>query len=187
MNIICCHGVMSPEQDWNTRTYNELKGWKNWLQFYAELKHDVLVQLPRFPHAHAALMKYEEWEKIMDKQDINPDTVLIGHSAGGGFVLKYMSLHPEIKVRQIVLVAPWIDVENFQPFGFYKNLNLRNDIVSQAKYGLDLMFSNDDDSYILSSCEKIIENMPDVKVHKFVGYGHFVLPQLPEIMDVIKF
>ena len=187
MNIICCHGVMSPEQDWNTRTYNELKGWKNWLQFYAELKHDVLVQLPRFPHAHAALMKYSEWEKIMDSQDINEDTVLIGHSAGGGFVLKYMSLHPEIKVKQIVLVAPWLDIENFQPFGFYKGTDLTKDIVSQTKLGVDLMYSSDDDSYILSSCDAIIKNMPKVNVHKFADRGHFVTPQLPEIMQIIKF
>ena len=95
MNIVFCHGVMGPEDNWNARKYSENKGWKDWLQFYAEYEHDVIVQIPRFPHAHVLLMKYNEWEPIMNRQEITPNTVLIGHSAGGGFILKYLAKHPE--------------------------------------------------------------------------------------------
>ncbi len=187
MNMICCHGVMGPDEDYNHRTYNPNKGWKHWLQFYADLKHDVIMQMPRFPHAHVLLMKYDEWEKIMNTQDINQDTVLIGHSAGGGFVLKYMARHPELKVKQIVLVAPWVDAEDFQPFGFYKDFDLNNSIIDQTDTGIDLMISDDDSSHIKSSFDKIIKNMPEIRVHKFSGRGHFVAPELPEIMSIIKF
>ena len=187
MNIIFCHGVMGPEDDWKNRAFNEIKSWKDWLQFYTEFEHDVLMQMPRFPHAHVALMKYSEWEKIMDAQDINEDTVLIGHSAGGGFVLKYFSQHPNLNVRQIVLVAPWCDAENYQPFGFYKDIDFKSNIISRTKYGVDLLVSDDDAPYILSSVDKIIKNLPDIRVHEFSGYGHFVRPKLPEIMPIIKF
>ena len=187
MNIIFCHGVMDPEESWEARTYNPNKGWKYWLQFVAERDHDVLMQFPQFPHAHALLMKYDEWEKIMDRQDINEDTVLIGHSAGGGFVLKYLSKHPELKIKQAVLVAPWLDVEDFQPNGFYRDMTLDNRLVSQTKDGIDLMISDDDDSYILGSVDKIAQNMPDVRIHRFSGYGHFIRAELPEILPIIKF
>jgi len=187
MNMIFCHGVMDPEYDWKEREYNDKKGWKYWLQFVVEKEHDVMMQMPEFPHAHVLLMKYDEWEKIMDFQDINPDTTLIGHSAGGGFVLKYMARHPELKVRQIVLVAPWMDAENFQPFGFYKDADLSDRIVNQAQFGCDLMISDDDDSYILSSFDKITKQMPGIHVHKFSGHGHFIDPTLPEILPIIKF
>ena len=187
MNIVFCHGVMDPESDWASRTYNPSKGWKYWLQFTSEFEHDVLMQMPEFPHAHALLMKYDEWEKIMDRQDINPDTVLIGHSAGGGFVLKYISKHPELKIKQAVLVAPWLDVEDFQPFGFYRDMHLDNRMIAQTRNGIDVMISDDDDSYIKASCEKIESNMPDVNMHRFSGYGHFVRPELPEILPIIKF
>jgi len=120
MNIIYCHGVMGPEEDWKNRQYNKIKNWKDWLQFQIEKDKNIIMQIPKFPNAHALLMKYDEWEKVMDFQDINPDTVLIGHSAGGGFILKYLAKHPNLKIRQIILVAPWIDVIDFQPFGFYK-------------------------------------------------------------------
>lgn len=186
MNIVLCHGVMGPDENWKTRIYNPTKGWKDWLQFMIELEHDVIMQRPYFPHAHALLMKYDEWEKVMDKQDINEDTVLIGHSAGGGFVLKYLSKHPKLKVRQVVLVAPWIDTENFQPFGFYKDLTLDN-IVSQTELGIDIMISDDDMPHIKSSFEKITQNISGIRVHKFSGRGHFTDSQLPEILPIIKF
>ena len=187
MNIVFCHGVMDPEYDWATRTYNPTKGWRHWLQFMSEFEHDVVMQMPEFPHAHALLMKYDEWEKIMDCQDINEDTVLIGHSAGGGFVLKYLSKHPELKIKQAVLVAPWLDVEDFQPHGFYRDINLDNRLISQTKDGIDVLISDDDDSYIRGSVDKIAQNMSDVRVHRFSGYGHFVRPELPEILPIIKF
>ncbi len=187
MNIVCCHGVMGPDEDWKTRKYMPTKHWKEWLQFRTEFDHDVVTQLPYFPHAHALLMKYDEWAKIMDAQDINTDTVLIGHSAGGGFVLKYLALHPELRVKQVVLVAPWIDTEDFQPFGFYKGFSLNNDIVKQAKSGIDMMVSSDDMPHVMSSIDKIIKNAPDIRVHRFENRGHFVTTELPEILDIIKF
>ncbi len=186
MNIIFCHGVMDPEQDWNHQEYNPPKNWKYWLQFMTESQHDILMQMPQFPHAHAVLMKYDEWEPIMNRQDINENTVLIGHSAGGGFVLKYFANHPELKVKQLVLVAPWCDAENWQPNGFYKNIDFDSNIIKRTKNGIDILVS-DDDAYILSSVEKIKHELPDVRIHNFSGRGHFICSELPEVLQVIKF
>ncbi len=187
MNIVFCHGVMDPDENWDTRESTPIKGWVYWMQFQAEKLYDVIMQIPMFPHAHALLMKYDEWEKIMDTQDINADTVLIGHSAGGGFVLKYLSKHPELNVKQVVLVAPWIDVESIQPFNFYKDFKLGNDIMNQTKNGIDLLISDDDDNDILTSVDTITKIIPDIKVHKFTGRGHFISNTLPEIMSIITF
>ena len=186
MNIVFCAGVMPPEMDWETREYYP-GNWEHWLQFRVEKEHDIIMQIPKFPHAHALLMKYDEWEKIMDYQDINPETVLIGHSAGGGFVLKYLATHPELKVKQAILVAPWIDTNNIQPNGFYKDFDLNNNIVNQTKYGIDMFVSNDDMDDILQSTDKIQKNISNIRVHEFQNRGHFCSPELPEILDIIKF
>ena len=122
----------------------------------------------------------------MDCQDINPGTILIGHSAGGGFILKYMARHPELRVRQIILVAPWLDTEGYQPFGFYKDFELTNDIVKRAEFGADILISDDDDFYILNSFDKIVKNMPDIKVHRFTGRGHFICDKFPEVLELVK-
>lgn len=52
MNMVFCHGVMGPDENWNRRTYNPLKKWKDWLQFWVEFEHDVVMQIPAFPHVH---------------------------------------------------------------------------------------------------------------------------------------
>ena len=186
MNMIYCAGVMPPEMNWETREYYA-DNWKYWLQFRVEKDHDIIMQIPKFPHAHALLMKYDEWEKIMNFQDINQDTILIGHSAGGGFILKYMARHPELHVKQIILVAPWIDPNNLQPNGFYKGLDLNNDIIKQTTNGIDIMISDDDMPDILASFDKIKQNIPDIRIHAFSGRGHFCTPELPEILDMIKY
>ena len=185
MSIVFCAGVMPPEMDWETREYYT-GGWQNWLQFQIEKDRDIIMQILKFPHAHALLMKYAEWEKIMDFQDINEKTTLIGHSAGGGFVLKYLAKHPNLKVKQVILVAPWIDTDNFQPNGFYKDFDLNNDIINQTTDGIDMLVSSDDMPEILSSIDKIKQNIHDIRVHQFENRGHFIDQQLPEILDIIK-
>ena len=187
MNIVICRGVESPDMDWNNQVYCAEKDWIDWVQFESEAEHDVITQIPKFPHAHAKIMKYDEWEQIMNLQDITPDTCLIGHSAGGGFLLKYMQMHPDCCVKQIILVAPWIDVENWQPFGFYRGLDLQRDIILQTKYGIDMLVSDNDMPHIVSGCGEIMKNMPNVRVHSFNGYEHFCRSKLPEIMSIIKF
>ena len=186
MNIVFCSGVMPPEMDWENREIY-MGGWKYWLQFIMEKDHDIITQIPYFPHAHALLMKYDEWEKVMDFQDINADTVLIGHSAGGGFVLKYLAKHPELKIRQAILVAPWIDAANEQPFGFYKGFDLSDDVVKQTTKGIDIMISDDDMPDILDSFDKIKQKMSNIRIHEFSGRGHFLTTELPEILDIIRF
>ena len=186
MNMIFCDGVMPPEMDWETREYYA-GNWKYWLQFRVEKDHDIIMQIPKFPHAHALLMQYDEWEKIMDRQDINENTTIIAHSAGGGFVLKYMARHPELHVKQIILVAPWVDPNNLQPNGFYAGFDLNNNIIKQTTNGIDIMISNDDMDDIMQSFEKIKQNMSDIRIHRFFGRGHFCTPELPEILDMIKY
>ena len=119
MNIVFCHGVMGPDEKW--RAYDTTFGWKNWLQFMVELRHDIIMQTPKFPHAHALLMKYDEWEKIMDHQEINESTVLIGHSAGGGFVLKYLSMHQELNSLFLKLITIRVGLQLLHASFCYKS------------------------------------------------------------------
>lgn len=187
MNIVFCHGIIPPNEKWEDKVYSPNKGWKDWLQFMVEAEHDVIMQIPKFPHAAMPLMKYDEWAEIMDHQQINSDTVLLGHSAGGGFILKYLSLNPHLRPKQIILVAPWIDAGGAAPFGFYKDFQIDAKLFDRAADGIDLMISDNDIQEMQNSANKIIMDIPKIRVHKFHGFGHFVQPELPEIMKIIKF
>jgi predicted alpha/beta hydrolase family esterase len=180
MNMIFCHGV----NDSREMIYNPNKGWKDWLQFIVEKEHDIIMQIPKFPHANIFDMKYQEWSNIMKHQEIGEDTILIGHSAGGGFILKYLSLNLQLKPKQVVLVAPWIDTTSVNQNGFYKDFNLIDNTIN----GIDLLISdNDPTPEINNSTKKICTELPGIRIHKFPGYGHFINPELPEILPTIKF
>lgn len=210
MNIVICHGAQKPEnvdkifdqvintnkrfdfsalaqQFKNSKEFEPMNDWKTWFLNKVKNKYNIDIDVPMFPCANFFLMKYPEWEKTMPYQKINNETVLVGHSAGAGFVLKYMAKHQDINVRQIVLVAPWIDVEGFQPNKFYEDLNIGNNMVKRTKYGIDILISSDDSKFIQNSVNTIKESMSDVRIHEFIDRGHFTGPDLPEIMNIINF
>ena len=83
-----------------------------------------------------------------------------------------------------MLVAPWIDTGGANPFGFYKNFDMKN-IANQTANGIDLLVSDNDIPEMGKSRDKIIADIPSIRTHIFPGYGHFVLPELPEILPFI--
>jgi len=60
--------------------------WFPWLQRQLLLK-GVLAQTPEIPDAYEP--NYEKWKSMFERFDINEDTLLIGHSCGGGFLVRW--------------------------------------------------------------------------------------------------
>ena len=100
----------------------------------------------------------------MNCQNINRDTILIGHSAGAGFILKYLALHQNLKVRQVILVAPWIDTGMVNSFGFFKSFKMSDDILKQElmlKAQKELNFEKDDVLCIFEDRSKVVKMLED--------------------------
>lgn len=56
--------------------------------------------------------RYGAWKKEFERFDITPETVLVGHSCGGGFLIRWLSENKDKKVGRVVLVAPWLNPES---------------------------------------------------------------------------
>lgn len=48
---------------------------------------------------------YESWKKIFEKNKIDDDTILIGHSAGGGFLVRWLD-ETKRKIKKLILISP---------------------------------------------------------------------------------
>lgn len=181
-NAIIIHGISESREEFLEQKYPEIKSWKEWLQF--ELNHiDILTQMPIMPNRYIGGIKYKEWEHIFKQFEITPETILIGHSAGGGFLLKYLSKNPEIHFKQLVLVAPWIDPDEYAGDFFKFELD------PELKYRLtkfDLFYSTDDDDYILESVKRISDVYKNINIHKSDNNGHFDGDKYQEILEVIE-
>lgn len=146
--------------------------WFPWLQKQL-LKNGIISQAPEFPTPHAP--KYEQWCEMLERNPINENTILVGHSQGGGFLVRYLSEN-NVKVGAVVLVAPWLDVENeYEPefFDFAIDRNL------SQKTGKLVVFASDNDApEIPSSIAKLRELIENLSVREFHDYGHFTLKSM---------
>ena len=99
---------------------------------------------------------YNDWKKEFEKLKINENSILIGHSAGGAFLVRWLG-ETKRKIKKLILVAPAWSSEtipedepkflwNFYEFGIDKKIKERvNEII--------IFVSNDERDTIKKSVE----------------------------------
>ena len=103
-NAIILHGQPGKEEYYNPeRPSMSNAHWIAWIQAQL-LKNDIAAATPEVPFAFKP--EWELWKQEVERFDINPDTILIGHSRGGEFWLRYLSENKDIRVGKVILVAP---------------------------------------------------------------------------------
>lgn len=163
--------------------------WFPWIQKQLT-RQDILCQSLEMPESYNPT--YSEHKRVLDQMEISNETTLVGHSCGGGFLLKYLSENTNLKPKRVILVAPWID-----PTGYLKELNPDSDYFDfqideslTDRTDLHCMYSTDDKENIIKSVETIREKLPNTKMHVFTDKKHFTEKHLktkefPELLELI--
>lgn len=162
---------------------NSQNYWFAWLQRQLILN-DILAASIEPPMPFRP--RYDEWVREFERFDIHPDTILVGHSCGGGFLIRYLSEHKDIKCGKVVLVAPWInphdnpdsDTADFFHFDIDSEFPARTD-------GVSVLVSSDDHPDVAETVKILEDKVPMAQVRYFDGRGHFKENNLPEVMDTI--
>ncbi|MCX6765772.1 MAG: alpha/beta hydrolase [Candidatus Moranbacteria bacterium] len=158
------------------------KDWKIHLQ--SELGGEFQVLAPRMPNSNNA--RYEEW-KIWFKRMfpfMESEPILIGHSQGGIFLVKYLSENefPK-KIKALFLVAPpHSETHEISDFVFKKSLE---GVEKQCPI-IHLYQSKDDPIVPFNEVERYKKDLPSVKAHIFEDRQHFNQEHFPEIVEEIK-
>lgn len=137
---------------------------------------------------------YRIWSKELGHYDITPETILVGHSCGGGFIIQWLSEHKDIKVAKVVLVAPWLgstgDTKtDDEPIGGFFEFNIDPELANRV--GSIIIFNSDNDAETIhSAVSRIRQAIPSVKYKEFHNYGHFCGSDLgkdefPELLEEI--
>ena len=188
-NAIILHGRSYLHKDYISCENSESnRHWIPWLQ-WEMIKSGILTQTPEMPNPYFDAIDYDDWVKTFKQFNVDENSILIGHSCGGGFLLKYLSNHPDIKIKHLVLIAPWIDVEQEHPT-FFKNFEPSKNIANQCDR-IDLIHSTDDKEKIALSAEKIRKIFGNkIIYHEFNNKRHFTESTMgtkfPELLEIIK-
>lgn len=91
--------------------------------------------------------------------------------------MRYLSEHPELQVGKVVLVAPWIDVEQEDPSKFF-DFEIDPNIAQRTK-GLTIFHSTDDVAEIQSSVKELRQKLKSITYKEFQNRGHFTHKRMP--------
>jgi len=188
-NAIIVHGCPPREEYYDPAVPSP--GNHLWLPWLAKqlIVRDIPAHTPEMPLAYAP--DYPAWRREFERYDIGPGTMLVGHSCGGGFLLRWLSEHPGTHVGRVVLVAPWLD-----PFGDVAPafFDFRPDPALVSRTARTLLFHSDDDSEdIQESVCRIRGSVEGIGYREFQGYGHFTSEarmadagaRFPELLDAL--
>ena len=163
----------------------KLKGWKENLP--RRLGKNFEVISPRMPNSMNA--KYKEWKIMFEKlfPFLRNNLILIGHSLGGIFLVKYLSENkfPKKIKATFLVAAPYDDKTIKDSLGDFKLPRSLNKIQNQG--GEIFFYNSEDDTQVsLVDLEKYKKSLPKAKVVIFKNRGHFEQIDFPEIVKDIR-
>ncbi len=187
-NAIIIHGYPDKEEYFNPNgPSSSNRHWLPWVQNQLVIN-GILAQTPEMPNAWQP--RYEKWKEVLECFPITEETILIGFSCGGGFLVRWLS-ETKRKVGKVILVAPWIDPahEEIENITNFFNFEIDTALVSRTD-GCTVLYSIDDDESVLTSVEILKAKLHGAVFKEFADKGHFTLDDMgtvefPELLDLL--
>ena len=186
-NVVIVHGSNSTEDGSKSKKWGSenLRHWKPWIKENLE-ERGIKVSNELYPKDW--IPDYEEWKKVFEKNKIDENSILIGHSAGTAFILRWLAENKR-KVKKVILVAPSV-IPNGKYLGLSKLKNFEFD-SSLKKYfdKLVIFYADDDDEDIINSAKEVNRRLGG-KIINLSGKGHFTFgdmktKEFPELLEQI--
>ena len=173
-------GYYKPEREAESNSH-----WLPWIQ-HELLLVDCLAQTPEFPEPYNP--NYEEWKKVVERFDIDEDTILIGHSRGSAFLIRYLSEN-KIKVGKVALVAPSLIMDNKDIENNFFDFEIDKDFPNRTD-GVKIFYSTDDRGSVDETVALLKEKLNGVEFMEFTDRGHFIFRDMntvefPELKEFL--
>ena len=174
----------SREEFFSSPTYKASE--QQWVPWITEQlrKQGIDAHNPEMPEPYEP--DYLKWSAVFEQLPIDENTILVGHSCGGGFLVRWLSEH-KVRVGKVVLVAPWIDPNHkFAPKMF--NALEVDENLAQRTEGITEFISLDDDQEELTTLEVLKSKIKGLRVREFADKGHFCFNDMktnefPELLE----
>ena len=148
--------------------------WLPWLQKQF-LIYGYQAFTPEMPEAFRP--DYDKWKSEFERYTVSETSILVGHSCGGGFLLRWLT-ETKRSVKRLVLVAPWLDPQGIKAKEFF-NCKIDPNIINRCD--VHLLESSNDALDIQESIRLIRAALGGLKHHVFKGQGHFCFADMGTI------
>lgn len=183
---ITLHGMPSKEEYFDANVPSPSNHhWLPWVQRQL-LLNGVLAQTPEMPVPYAP--NYAQWASVFEQFRIDEETMLIGHSCGAGFLIRWLSEHP-VRVGKVALVAPWIDPSRERAREMFDDLRMDSGVAARTQ-GMRLFISSDDLQDKLDTAAILEREIPGIQTNWFIDRGHFTIRGMktqcfPELVEYL--
>ncbi|MFT7645150.1 MAG: putative alpha/beta hydrolase family esterase [Candidatus Paceibacteria bacterium] len=167
----------------------QLKNWSSTLT--EDLGEEYEVFTPQMPNKLNS--KYEEWKVWFERhfEFLHDDVILIGWSLGGYFLAKYLVENDTpFTIKALFLMAPLFENIENDPGGedggdFSFDIRQVEELAKKA--GKIYLFCSKDDHVVpYEHSLKFKEALPEAELVVFEDKNHFLVEELPELVDLIK-
>jgi predicted alpha/beta hydrolase family esterase len=194
-NVILLHGRFSERiegkliADIPLCDPNNEGNWMGWTKKRLE-ENGYVVTCPIVANVWKA--RYEEWAAVLDRLTIDEETILVGLSAGGYALLRWLS-ETGTRVKKAILVAPGSRSLAHDPNRvkmpheeeFYAH-EITPRLKMQIKDRVVIIVSTDDE--VIGQTYEGYVPLLDANVIRLEHRGHFsfLIPELPELLAEIQ-
>jgi predicted alpha/beta hydrolase family esterase len=185
-NAIILHGKPGKKEYYDPKVPSASNNhWFPWLQKQL-LVHGIVAYTPEVPNSWKP--HYPTWKEEFERFEITPETVLVGHSCGGGFLVRWLSENKSIKAGKVVLVAPWFDPDREDTTDFFEFTMDPN--LTDRTESITIFNSDGDEESVQKTVKTIRESIKDINYREFHNYGHFCRKDLkteefPEVLEEV--
>lgn len=184
-NAIILHGKPSLEiyQDPGNPVPSQ-NHWLGWLRSEL-LQKGYVVNNPEAKEPYSP--RYDLWLDAVSGLNIDFETTLVGHSAGAGFWLRYLSENPTLNPEKLILVAPWIDRSKYPDFFDFQ---IDEDLQHRVLGAISIFNSLDDSAKVHNTVAEIQAKIPSASRYDYTDKGHFTISSMgtnkfPELLAEI--
>lgn len=165
----------------------ERKRWQSSLRSELVDTHDVAyLSMPNKQNA-----KYEEWKIWFERyhQFLRDGVVLMGHSQGGYFLLKYLieNVMP-VRISAVYLLAAPCRSDDFggeDGGDFVFDLEKVSNVAKQAEH-IYILHSQDDPVVPYSHAQRLHEVLPEAELVTFTDKNHFRFEEFPSSLPMYE-
>ena len=157
--------------------------WFPWLK-NQEKKKGNEVFVPDFPNTE--FPDYDEWKEHWEElyaPTIEDSSIVIGHSLGGSFLLRWLS-ESNTSVARLMLVAPAPDDCGIDEIRSFFTQSWNTEVVKQ-NVGKIIVLGSENDPYIPFSKFKTLAEALGATFKKCPGRGHLNDEKFPEILPFL--